>query len=290
MRVIVTGSSRGIGRSLTAEFARRGHGVIATARGVAVLAWIRESGLQVAERQELDVTDDSAVGRVAKAVGPGDVPINAAGAPLASCPAERHPIDDLREQFEVHVVGMVRMVQAFVPAMRIRGSGMVVSIGSVAGRVARPLHGAADCSQFTLEGIGEALHHESGHFGVKVLLVEPGMTTDQPGKVKYGLADHAPEYAGLFRVSVASERGLTTSFPIQDPDQVATAVTDAVESGNPPLPLPLGGDAHMIMALRAQKDDVGFETRMREILHMTWRPTYPYIPRLRERAAACDSM
>jgi NAD(P)-dependent dehydrogenase (short-subunit alcohol dehydrogenase family) len=270
VRVIVTGGSRGIGRSLTAELARRGHEVIATARDVAGLAWIDDAAIQVAERHQLDVTDDSSVERLAKSVGAVDVLVNAAGAPLVSCPVEHHPIDDLREQFEVHVVGSVRMVQAFVPAMRIRGSGTVVNIGSVTGRVAQPLRGAANSSKFALEGISEALHYELGHFGVRVLLVEPGATTNQPGKVKYDLAERAPEYAQLFTAFAASEQGLTASFPVQGPDQVAVAVVDAIEGDATEFRLLLGGDAHMVMSVRRATNDAEFEAKMREILRLDW--------------------
>jgi NAD(P)-dependent dehydrogenase (short-subunit alcohol dehydrogenase family) len=265
MRVIVTGSSRGIGRATTLEFSRRGHHVIATARRLASL-----DGMNVAERHQLDVTDDAAVRAVADAVGPVDVLVNATGGPLVSCPIETHPISDFREQFEVNVLGYVRMIQAFAPKMRERQSGTIVNVGSVTGRVAQPLRGAPNASKFALEGMSEALHYEMGHFGVRVILVEPGATENQPGKVKYSLPESAPAYLELFQQAEAAERNLTASVPKQTPQMVASAIADAVESNSAPLRLLLGGDAEMVMALRRRSTDEEFEKQMRARIGITW--------------------
>ena len=72
------------------------------------------------------------------------------------------------------MVGALRMVQAVVPGMRERGSGVVVNVSSVNGRVASPLGGTYAASKFALEAMGETLHFELGHFGIRVVLVEPG--------------------------------------------------------------------------------------------------------------------
>ena len=265
MRVIVTGSSRGIGRSTTQLFTRRGHHVIATARQLSSL-----DDVFATERYQLDVTSDESVKRLAHAVGDVDVVVNAAGGPLVSCPIECHPLSDLREQVEVNYLGSVRLIQAFVPSMRRRGSGTVVNVGSVTGRVAQPLRGAANASKFALEGMSEALRYEVAHFGVRVILVEPGATENQPGKHKYALAETAEAYRDLFVQFERAERGLTESFSKQTPDMVATAIVDAVESDAPPFRLVLGGDAEMVLAVRRSTNDEEFEAQMRPRLGLTW--------------------
>jgi NAD(P)-dependent dehydrogenase (short-subunit alcohol dehydrogenase family) len=268
MKVLITGSSRGIGRAITEELHGRGHHVVATARKLDSIA-----DVPATERYALDVTDEQSIKSVAAAVdGPLDVLVNAAGAPLVSCPIEHHPLSDLREQLEVNYLGTVRMIQAFVGAMRARGNGLIVNIGSITGKVAQPLRGAANASKFALEGVCEALHYELGHFGVEVTLVEPGATENQPGKVKYALRDAAPDYLPLFDQFDRAEAGLTASVPKQTPAHVATAVGDLLDTpaGTRPLRLQLGGDADKVMAVRRVADDVEFERQMRELLGITW--------------------
>lgn len=265
MRVLVTGSSRGIGRSVTREFANRGHHVIATARKLSSI-----EDVEAAERYEVDVTDEATIANAVGQIGEIDVLINAAGAPLVSSPIETHPLSDLREQLEVNYLGSVRMIQAVLPGMRKRGSGTIVNIGSITGKVAQPLRGAANASKFALEGMTEALKYETNRFGIRIILVEPGATQNQPGKVKYSLTEQAPDYAGLFAEFEVAEKGLTASVPLLTPDLVAGHVADAVESDDAPFRLQLGGDAQMVMEVRRQSTDEQFEAAMRAKLGITW--------------------
>jgi NAD(P)-dependent dehydrogenase (short-subunit alcohol dehydrogenase family) len=265
MKVLVTGSSRGIGRAVTTELVERGHEVIATARRRDAI-----EALGAAEVYELDITKAESVRRVVSTVGDCDVLVNAAGAPLISCPIEYHPIDDFQEQLEVNFLGPIRMIQAVLPAMRRRGSGHLITIGSITGRVAQPLRGAANSSKFALEGMHEALKYEVNHFGVKVTLVEPGATQNQPGKVKYAQRDQAEAYGPLFDQFDRAEAGLTASVPRQVPDDVARAVADCIEQDNPPFRLQLGGDADKIMAIRRRTSDEEWEATMREMLEISW--------------------
>jgi NAD(P)-dependent dehydrogenase (short-subunit alcohol dehydrogenase family) len=265
MKVLVTGSSRGIGRAVTVEMIKRGHEVIATARDQRAIA-----DLGAAEVYDLDVTSAESVRRVVSSTGDVDVLINAAGAPLISCPIEFHPIDDFREQLEVNYLGPVRMIQAVLPSMRRRGSGHLVTIGSITGRVAQPLRGAANSSKFALEGMHEALKYEVNHFGVKVTLVEPGATQNQPGKVKYSQRDQAEPYGPLFDQFDKAEAGLTASVARQVPDDVARAVADCIEQDDPPFRLQLGGDADKVMAIRRTSTDEEWEAAMRAMLEISW--------------------
>lgn len=265
MKVLVTGSSRGIGRAVTVEMIKRGHEVIATARNPRAI-----EDLGAAQAYDLDVTRAESVRRVVSTVGAVDVLINAAGAPLISCPIECHPIDDFEEQLAVNYLGPVRMIQAVLPAMRRRGSGHLVTIGSITGRVAQPLRGAANASKFALEGMHEALKYEVNHFGVKVTLVEPGATQNQPGKVKYAQRDQAEAYDELFDQFDRAEAGLTASVPRQVPEDVALAVADCIEQDEPPFRLQLGGDADKVMAVRRSTTDEEWEAAMRVMLGISW--------------------
>ena len=121
----------------------------------------------------LDVDDDDSVAAVREAVGAIDVLVNNAGFGLEGA-VETVPLDEVRRLFETNFFGAARMIQAFVPAMRERGSGAVVNVTSVDGVVGRPLAGYYSATKFALEGLSESLHLEVGHFGVRVVVIEPG--------------------------------------------------------------------------------------------------------------------
>ena len=167
-RVLITGCSTGIGRATAVELTARGHEVVATARRPESL-----DGLEVAERLALDVDDAASVQAAVAAAGTVDVLVNNAGWESAG-PVEKADLDEVRAMFETNLLGAARMVQAVLPAMRERGSGTIVNVSSVAGVVAGPLNGFYAASKHALEAMSESLHYEVGHFGVRVVIIEPG--------------------------------------------------------------------------------------------------------------------
>ena len=120
----------------------------------------------------LDVTDAAQLAAAAKDVGQLSGLINNAGVAFAG-PMEHLPLDRLREQLEVNIVGLVAATQAFLPAIR-AGRGRVVMIGSTAGQVATPFLGAYSASKFALEAISDALRQELRPWRVPVVIIEPG--------------------------------------------------------------------------------------------------------------------
>jgi len=135
MRVLITGCSSGFGRGAAVELTERGHDVIATARRPDAIA-----DLVVAEKLALDVTSDASVGECFAAAGRVDALVNNAGIGVTG-PVERLPIDEGRRAFETNFFGPLRCIQAVLPQMRERGSGTIVNVSSLAGRVAPPLDG-----------------------------------------------------------------------------------------------------------------------------------------------------
>ena len=131
-RAIITGCSTGIGRATAIELSARGYDVVATARRRETL-----DDLKVAETSQLDVDDDASVAAALAAVGPVDVLVNNAGFGVEGA-VETVPLGEVRRMFETNFFGAARMIQAFVPGMRERGSGAVVNVSSVAGIAARP--------------------------------------------------------------------------------------------------------------------------------------------------------
>ena len=187
MRVLVTGAARSIGRATAEILSERGHQVVATARDIDLLA-----DLKVDPILTLDVSDQASVAAAVDAAGELDAVVNNAGR-TGSGPLEDYPLDDFARVLEVNTLGPLRVAQAVLAQWRRRGSGVLVNISSVQGRVGTPLEGAYGASKHALEAISESLHYELGHFGIRVVIVEPGYiapgmqhTADHAGPAAYG--------------------------------------------------------------------------------------------------------
>ncbi|HTT86995.1 MAG TPA: SDR family oxidoreductase [Acidimicrobiales bacterium] len=167
-RTLITGCSSGFGRATAIELKARGHEVVATARRPETL-----DGLDVDARLALDVTDDASVAAALSAAGEVDALVNNAGVSVGG-PVEKVPLDEVRRLFETNFFGALRMAQAVLPQMRVRGRGTIVNVSSVNGRVAQPLSGSYAATKFALEAMSEALHFEAGHFGIRTVVIEPG--------------------------------------------------------------------------------------------------------------------
>jgi NAD(P)-dependent dehydrogenase (short-subunit alcohol dehydrogenase family) len=262
-RVLITGCSTGIGRAAAVELTKRGHDVVATARRPETI-----DDLDVAAKLPLDVDDEGSVRDAVAAAGALDALVNNAGFGISG-PVEQVSVDDARGIMETNFFGAVRMVQAVLPQMRERGSGVVVNVSSLAGRVAPPLGGFYSASKYALEGLSEALHYEVGHFGIRVRLVEPGVfATAFQGK-EYGFEIAAP-YDELEREWEKARGALTGGDEPSGPEPVAAAIADAIESDEHQLRWPVGADADMVLAVRSTSTDEEFEAAMRGTLGLTW--------------------
>ena len=168
-RALVTGCSTGIGRATAVELTKRGFEVVATARRPETLT------ISTSRRRSRSTsTPTSRSSAAVAAAGQIDVLVNNAGFGVTG-PVETVPLADVRRMFETNVFGVIRMIQAVVPQMRERGSGTIVNVTSLAGRVAPPFDGFYSATKFGVEGLTEALHYEVGHFGIRVVLIEPGV-------------------------------------------------------------------------------------------------------------------
>jgi NAD(P)-dependent dehydrogenase (short-subunit alcohol dehydrogenase family) len=261
-RVLITGCSTGFGRATAIELKKRGFEVVATARRPETL-----DDLDVDGRLTLDVTDDASVAAAVDRAGIIDVLVNNAGISVSG-PVELVPLVEVRRLFETNVFGALRMMQAVLPQMRARGTGTIVNVSSVSGKVAAPLSGSYAASKFALEALSEAMHVEMEHFGVRTIVIEPGYfkTEISQSGIAYGV--DGPPYDEL-----AEKTGAMTAALGRDaapgPEVVAVAIADAVESPGP-WRVPVGKDAEMVLGARATMDDASFETAMREVLRFDW--------------------
>ncbi len=263
MRVLITGCSTGFGREAAIELARRGHEVVATARRPETLA-----DLEVAQKLALDVDCEGSVSAAVAQAGDVDALVNNAGW-SAHGPIEKVPLEAVRRMFETNFFGAARMIQALAPGMRARGRGVIVNVSSMAGRVGAPLMGFYAASKFALEGLSEALHLELGHFGVRVVVIEPGFVKSafRDNSSRYG-TDDAP-YDELQRAwSGSDERLIGGERP--GPEIVGVAIADAVEGKRQELRWPVGKDAERVLQARRSLDDAAFEQAMRGMLNLRW--------------------
>jgi NAD(P)-dependent dehydrogenase (short-subunit alcohol dehydrogenase family) len=259
-RVLITGAARGIGMATARVLADRGHSVVAT--DVSAL-----TGLEGIETQVLDVTSDDSVARCFEAVGPLDAIVNNA-AIAGGGPVEGYPLDRLRQVFETNTFGALRVIQAVLPAWRERGSGVIVNVSSVNGRVSSPLGAAYSASKFALEALTESLHLEVRHFGIRSVIIEPGNIA--PG-MKVSEPHKGPEvYAGLWEQWAGADTKMTGLSGPPGPEVVALAIASAIEDPATPLRVPVGQDAEMILGLRRSLDDQAFEDAMRKAVGLTW--------------------
>lgn len=260
MRVLITGCSTGIGRATAAELTARGHEVIATARRPETLA-----DLDVVQRLRLDVDDDASVREAVREAGRIDVLVNNAAWEVAG-PLELIPLDRTKAMFETNVFGCLRLIQAAVPQMRERGSGTIVNVSSTVGRFAIPLSGAYSATKFALESLSEALHYELEHFGVRVIIVEPGGTATAwtSNEEWHGVAEGP--YAELFQAMLGdrSDEGLTEA------GKVATTIADAIESDEHRLRWPTTARVAAMMNARKAMDDEAFERAMWGVVGAEW--------------------
>ena len=256
MRVLVTGAARAIGRATVEVLAARGHEVVATARNADLLA-----GLPAVRLLELDVGDDASVRAAVAAAGELDAIVNNAGLP-GSGPLETYPLDSFSRVLEVNTIGPLRMAQAVVPRWRQRGSGVLVNVSSVQGKIGTPLEGPYAASKHALEALSETLHFELGHFGIRVVIIEPGYIA--PG-MKHGDDHPGPAAYGALRAQWSG-----TAATLTGPELVGRAVADALEDPATPLRVEVGDDATMVLELRRTLSDTEFEATMRAALGLTW--------------------
>ena len=262
MRILVTGAARAIGRATAIECARRGHEVVATARDDRLL-----EDLDVAKRVVLDVTDLASVRAAVDAAGELDAVVNNA-ALSGRGPLEDFPMDRLRAIIDTNTYGALRVVQEVVPAWRQRGSGVIVNVSSVQGRVSTPLEGAYAASKYALEALSETLHYELAHFGIRVVIIQPGYIA--PGMKDSPRHDGPKEYAALWEQWDGTDAKMTGPAGRPGPELVGVAIADAIENPETPLRVPVGADAEMVLGARHHFDDAAFEAAMRKTLDLRW--------------------
>ncbi len=270
--VLITGCSSGFGKLAALSFARQGHTVFASMRNLDKAGPLQDAaaaeGLKIAVVQ-LDVDDAASIARavsdVAAEAGTIDIVVNNAGYEIRG-PIEEITDAEARRQFDTNVFGLLGVVRAVLPAMRERGSGVIVNVSSIGGLVTAPYTGLYTASKHAVEAISEALHYEAKPFGVRVAVVEPGGFATEFGVNATDAAaftDASPYRAAADRFQVALASMMSPGGETGDPQLVADTIVRVATDADAPLRTLVGGDAEMIMAVRTTTDFEGFEKTMR---------------------------
>jgi len=256
---VVTGANSGIGRATAIHLAAQGYAVYGTVRSVdkagKLNAMAADAGVEVA-LVELDIADDESVAagfaRILDEAGRVDVLVNNAGVG-GNAVAEECPTSLYLDVMNVNLCGAVRCIQAVLPGMRERGSGAIVNITSVAGRIAALAQSPYVTSKWAFEGLSEGLAQELAPFGIRVAIIEPGVTKsaifakniDAPNQS--GAYDAA--YRRLFQFYAA---GLASAT---DPFEVAALIHHAVTTDEPQLHYAVSWGARELIDGRATLSD-----------------------------------
>ena len=257
---VVTGANSGIGRATAIHLASQGHTVYGTVRSVTkatkLQAMAADAGVELT-LVELDIADDDSVrdgfAQILDATsGVVDVLVNNAGVG-GNAVAEECPTSLYNDVFNVNVCGAVRCLQQVLPGMRERRSGAVVNITSIAGRVAALAQSPYVASKWAFEGLSEGLAQELAPFGIRVVIVEPGVTKsaifakniDAPNQS--GAYDTA--YRRLFQFYAAGLANAT------DPTEVGALIHHAVTTPTPQLRYSVSwGGAELVGGRAAMSD------------------------------------
>ena len=269
---IVTGSSSGIGLDTSVTLAQNGFLTYATMRNLDKSSIVKAE----AEKEKLpikivklDVTDDQSVKDAIRTVvsenGRIDVLVNNAGYGLVGA-FEDLSIDEIKNQYETNVFGLMRVTQRVLPIMRGQKSGIIVNVSSGAGLFGYPGGSAYVSTKFAIEGLSESISYELGQFGIKVVLIEPGFIktnfSNAMVTAKKAQDQNSPYSQMMQRIQANSGEMVKNASPV---DIVSKAILEAVTSKSPNLRYLAGKDVQTWAANKKTMSDAEFQNMLQGI-------------------------
>ncbi len=266
---IITGCSSGIGKATAARLGRRDDWTVyATARRPETLSELESAGCRTLA---LDVTDEAsmvaAVEAVTRESGRIDALVNNAGYSQSGA-AETLNVDDVRRQFETNVFGLLRLSQLVLPTMRAQRDGRIVNISSMGGRLVFPGGGAYHATKFAVEAFSDAMRFEVAGFGIKVIIIEPGLITTSFDQTAVGSMDlDAGGPYAEFNRTVASATQDVYKGPMKrlggPPEAVAKVIEKSLDVRRPRTRYTVTPSATMALATRRLMTDRMWDRAMR---------------------------
>ena len=270
---LVTGCSSGIGLETALALARDGFYTFATMRDITKTEKneeaIKKENLNV-EILELDVDNEESASTAIEAIlGKKqriDVLVNNAGYGMWGT-VEDLSVDEFKEQFETNFFSIIRLIHKIAPIMRKQGSGDIVNISSVAGRIGFPVSPAYISSKFALEGLSESLRFELMPFGVNVIIIEPGVIkTNFFNSMKMAeKSNKNSEYNEITEKVISGVKMMAEMGT--HPNEVANTVVKALKEEKPLPRYVVGNDAMMFLEAKKMKTDIEFENYLKKELY-----------------------
>lgn len=250
--VLITGASSGIGYDTAARLAQQGHKVYGAARRMDKMLTLKEFGVVPIQ---MDVTEEASmsagVNAVIQAEGRLDVLINNAGYGYLGA-VENVTLDEARRQLDVNIFGLARLTQLVLPTMRKQGSGRIINVASIAGKMALNFGAWYNVSKYAVEAFSDALRMEMKPFGIDVVIIEPGGVKTDWGFIA---ADHLAESSKgtAYEETATNEanalRYTYTGKLLSPPSVVAKAICKAVNRNHPKARYRVGMGSHSLVFL-----------------------------------------
>lgn len=255
--VFVTGASSGIGKACAEMFARSGCSVTGVSRSTEEKTGHFAGGGSLTLRR-LDVTDEAATRDFVEKLPEVDIAILCAGMGVAG-PAETAPSELTRKQMEVNYFGTLNAAQPCLSKMRAKGKGLLIIIGSIAGRVSIPMQSQYSASKYALEAFTDAVRMEMKQYGVKACIIEPGDTKTgfTAARETQDVGGSGAGYGRVLEKSVAKMAADEQNG--RSPDSVAKVALALAARKNPPARVPVGLDYKALMVLLRVMPDRGKE-------------------------------
>lgn len=252
---LITGASSGIGFDVALRLLEKGYTVYAAARRTELMEEIVQKG---GNSIYLDLKNDSSitacVNEILKKEGKIDLLINNAGYGLGGS-LEDIPLEKAKQQFEVNVFGMFRIIQLVLPSMRNQKSGKIINVSSMAARFSTPFTGWYHASKYSVEALSDALRLEVKEFGIKVVIVEPGLIKTNWGIIhsdninKYSsssaYARHSKDVSDYFRNSYTKSKFITK------PETISKLIVKIAFKKNPRPRYLKGKNAHIYIFIKS---------------------------------------
>ena len=243
--VFITGASSGIGRACALMFAKNGCDVTGVSRNTEEKTENFAGGGSLTLRK-LDVTDETASREFIEKLPQVDIAILCAGMGVAG-PAETAPSELTRKQMEVNYFGTLNAAQPCLSKMRACGKGLLIIIGSIAGRVSIPMQSQYSASKYALEAFTDAVRMEMKQYGVKACIIEPGDTKTGFTAARETQSESDAGYGDVLEKSVAKMASDEQNG--RSPDSVARVALALAARKNPPARVPVGLDYKALMIL-----------------------------------------
>ena len=266
--IIVTGASSGIGKSTALQLINEGHKVYGLARRLQNMQDLISTG---GNALEMDVTDHeqvkSAVAQIMKMENRVDVLINNAGYAVYG-PIEEISYEQAKRQFEVNLFGLAEVTKAVLPTMRKQGSGKIINVTSVGGKIYSPLGAWYHATKHALEGWSDCLRLEVKQFGIDVVIVEPGAIKtefDVAMDHQFGDSNKGP-YGSLKKTMEGVMTNAYKPGNYSKPEVIANVMSKAIKTNNPRTRYAAGKMARQTLIGRKWLSDRGFDNMIMRMM------------------------